>query len=191
MVEEKSQATLRHALNDEVERLKLEKRNLVAKNATLVSTNEKMKATNQKLEMELQKARLSNIEGDARAAANDPLAFHFHMLFQGVKVLLNANAESEGFAMDCFNRLQSSNVCRAASMLAPIPFYEWNQWIKDTFTRLYEAFVRAIAKDESNIGDCKQANALRHQGRISQQEHRQIMEADKQFASLRFLLMVL
>ena len=152
------------ALREELELLKLKNRELVELNKSLKDSNEEMKARN-------------------KDASEDPMAFHFHMLLQGAKVMLATNAGKEGFAMDCFNGLRSSDMYAKLQESSPaVPFYEWNNWIKESLSKMYVEHLYERSLKINPVSEAaRQSNVLRNQGLITEEEHRRVMEADKQF----------
>jgi len=196
-------------LEGEQRMLRTESLDLETKNATLREENEILRAKvddlmalskatkvqlaeakdkSRDLEVQLAETRskmkaLSGPRVDSRSMADDPMAFHFHMLFQGCKVMLTANAGKEGFAMDCFNGLQSSDMYATLQLASPpVPFYEWTQWIKEECTKLYVEHLYERSLKMNPVSEtAKKANMLRQQGLISQEELRRIMAADKEF----------
>ena len=122
----------------------------------------------------------ANFSGDAQSnLSNDPMFFHFHMLVQSVKIMIEKETNVDIAQLQCEKKLQSE-VLYLAAREQHIEFYDWPKWLRVQFTKAHVESVygcsAAFASD--------QAEELYFAGELTDQEYFKIIEADFHAASL-------
>ena len=127
-------------------------------------------------------------DSPAEQRMKDPMYFHFHMLLQGIKVrMAMTEGDRHGFSIEYLNAVTTESMYDTLmSSVPPVPFFEWEQFIKDSVTREYVAQVyeKDIERriEEGPLSEtATQAKILLAKGLITEQEYTKIVNADKDF----------
>ena len=122
------------------------------------------------------------------ARMQDPMYFHFHMLLQGIKVRMAMSEGSrQGFSIEYLNCVTTEFLYDALMSAQPaVPFFDWEEWIKDHVTReyvsqVYERDVERQIERGPMSETAKKAKILLTKGMITEKEYQKIVNADKDF----------
>ena len=117
--------------------------------------------------------------GDSQSnLSNDPMFFHFHMLVQSVKIMIEKETNVDIARLQCDKKLQSE-VLYLSAREKHVEFYDWPKWIRVQFTKAHVESVYGCSAAFAS----EQAEDLYFAGELTDQEYFQIIEADFHAAS--------